>query len=113
MRFTPLPMVAVSRALQPLKALVPKEVTLLGMLMLFSLVQPLKALSPMTAQPSLTVTAVMLMQSEKTLASISSRLLLSSAFVSEVQPMNACPSSWRMLLSQLMLLRLVQLRKAR
>ena len=106
-------MVAVSRALQPLNALDSKVVTLLGMLMVFSFVHPEKALSPTTAQPSLMVAEVILIQSVNTLPSISSKLLLSSTLVSEVQLMKALPSNLRMLLGQLMSLRLVQLRNAR
>ena len=113
MFFTPFPMLALTSALQPLNAEFPIVVTLFGMLMLFSFVQPLKALSPMMAQPLLTVTDVMLIQSENTPASMSSKLELNSALVREVQLMNACPSSRRMEFSQLILLRLVQLRKAR
>ena len=106
-------MYAVSNALHPLKALLPNVVTLLGMLMLFSLVHSLNADPPMTAHPSLMVTDVRLMHPSNTSPSISSRFGLSSAEVSDVHPRKAADSSFLMLLGQLMLLRLVHLKKAR
>ena len=82
------------------------------MLILLSFVHPSNADPPMTAQPSLMVTDVRLMQSLNTLASIVSRLGLSSAEVSAVQPEKAHAPKFLMLLGQLMLLRLVQPLKA-